>query len=279
MEFKILQKVTKTNRQDVNGSSGNALNNNLNKTSIQPKLTIGQPNDKYEQEADRVADQVIKSPVSTGEKSTSSAENSGISNIQRACTSCNDRELQKSSDNSPVFSGIQRESKEPVQTKFLQAQPEEEEEPVQAKILQAQPEEEEEPLQAKFLQAEPEEEEEPVQTKSIQKTTSSKTPTSKPWIETKINSSRNSGNSLPDDTRSFMENRFQTDFSRVKVHNDSSSVQMNKELNSQAFTAGSNIYFNRGKYDTGSSSGQHLLAHELTHVIQQGAANDKTKGN
>ena len=47
---------------------------------------------------------------------------------------------------------------------------------------------------------------------------------------------------------------------------------MNQDLNAQAFTHGSDVYFNSGKYDTGSSEGQKLLAHELTHVVQQGAA-------
>ena len=67
-----------------------------------------------------------------------------------------------------------------------------------------------------------------------------------------------------------MEGAFGTDFSSVRVHTDSSAVQMNKELGAQAFTNGSDIYFNEGKFDTGSSGGQHLLAHELTHTVQQG---------
>ena len=45
---------------------------------------------------------------------------------------------------------------------------------------------------------------------------------------------------------------------------------MSQELGAQAFTRGSDVYFNAGKYETGNSSGQHLLAHELTHVVQQG---------
>jgi len=69
-----------------------------------------------------------------------------------------------------------------------------------------------------------------------------------------------------------MEQSFGADFSSVRVHTDSASVQMNKEINAQAFTHGSDIYFNEGKYDTTSSDGQKLLAHELTHTVQQGGS-------
>ena len=53
-------------------------------------------------------------------------------------------------------------------------------------------------------------------------------------------------------------------------HTNSSAIQMSKELGAHAFTHGSDIYFNSGKYDSQSREGQHLLAHELTHTVQQG---------
>jgi len=92
-----------------------------------------------------------------------------------------------------------------------------------------------------------------------------------PSLESRLSSSKGGGSSLRKDTRGFMESRFGSDFSGVKVHSDNQAVQMNRELNSQAFTHGGDIYFNQGKYDTNSSSGKHLLAHELTHTIQQGS--------
>ncbi|MEP7252326.1 MAG: DUF4157 domain-containing protein, partial [Ginsengibacter sp.] len=70
---------------------------------------------------------------------------------------------------------------------------------------------------------------------------------------------------------------FSSDFSSVKIHNDSTSVQMNESLNAQAFTHGSDIYFNSGKYNSDSTSGKHLLAHELTHVVQQNGKRDIQK--
>jgi hypothetical protein len=138
---------------------------------------------------------------------------------------------------------------------LAQRQPiEEEEEAVQPKsLLQMQPmEEEEEELQAKASG------DKPVEANSA--------------VETGINQKKGSGQRLPTDTRSAMENRFGADFSQVNVHTDSASIQMNREINSQAFTVGNDIFFNSGKYHPESSSGQHLLAHELTHVVQQNAA-------
>ncbi|HNW89166.1 MAG TPA: DUF4157 domain-containing protein [Bacteroidales bacterium] len=88
-------------------------------------------------------------------------------------------------------------------------------------------------------------------------------------IESRINNPSNSGSPLPENSRTFMESSFGTDFSHVKIHTDSNAEQMNKELNAQAFTHGSDIYFNSGKFNPESSSGKHLLAHELTHVVQQ----------
>ena len=88
-------------------------------------------------------------------------------------------------------------------------------------------------------------------------------------LESRLNTSKNNGSPLPQEARSFMENRFGTDFGHVKIHTDTGAVQMNKELNAQAFTHGNHIYFNSGMFDTASFSGKHLLAHELTHVVQQ----------
>ena len=115
-------------------------------------------------------------------------------------------------------------------------------------------------------QAVEEEEEESLQTKPNQ----SESPQLAPdWVQRKLSSGKNNGNPLPDATKSFMETRFGSDFGEVRVHTGSTAVQMNRSLNAQAFTRGKDIYFNSGKYNPESSSGQHLLAHELTHVVQQ----------
>jgi len=89
-------------------------------------------------------------------------------------------------------------------------------------------------------------------------------------IESQINSSKGGGSSMDSGTQSFMENRFGADFSNVKIHTGSEAVQMSRDLNAQAFAVGNDIYFNEGKYNPASDNGKHLLAHELTHTIQQG---------
>ncbi|WP_428070439.1 DUF4157 domain-containing protein [Chryseobacterium gambrini] len=88
-------------------------------------------------------------------------------------------------------------------------------------------------------------------------------------VENQINSSRGGGSVMDHETKNFMENRFGTDFSNVKIHTGSEAVQMSRELNAQAFAVGNDIYFNEGKYNPTSDSGKHLLAHELTHTVQQ----------
>lgn len=91
-------------------------------------------------------------------------------------------------------------------------------------------------------------------------------------VSGRIDATRGSGNSMDMPTMSFMESRFGADFSGVRVHTGADAVQLSAELNAQAFTVGNDIYFNEGKYNPGSAAGRHLLAHELTHTIQQGGS-------
>lgn len=85
----------------------------------------------------------------------------------------------------------------------------------------------------------------------------------------RIEASSGKGQQLPSKTLQQMQASFGVDFSNVNIHTDAASAQMNQALHAQAFAHGSDIYFNSGKYDTNSSGGKHLLAHELTHVVQQ----------
>ncbi|ORA28188.1 DUF4157 domain-containing protein [Mycobacterium aquaticum] len=78
-----------------------------------------------------------------------------------------------------------------------------------------------------------------------------------------------SGTPLPADLRADMEGRFGHDFGDVRVHNDAAAHASAKSVNAQAYTVGSNIVFDSGRYDPGSDAGKHMIAHELTHVVQQ----------
>ncbi|WP_199335810.1 DUF4157 domain-containing protein [Nostoc sp. FACHB-110] len=93
-------------------------------------------------------------------------------------------------------------------------------------------------------------------------------------LESRIRSHQSGGQPLDAGVRAFMEPRFGHSFAGVRVHTDGASVQMNQELHAQAFTNGQHIYFNEGKYSPGSDSGKELLAHELTHTIQQTGGNE-----
>ena len=77
------------------------------------------------------------------------------------------------------------------------------------------------------------------------------------------------GSPLPADLRTDMEGRFGQDFGDVRVHNDGAAHDSAKSVNAQAYTVGSNIVFQRDKYDPASDAGKHMIAHELTHVVQQ----------
>jgi len=82
---------------------------------------------------------------------------------------------------------------------------------------------------------------------------------------------RTSGQPLDPPTRHFMESRFGHDFGRVRVHADRGAAESAGSIAARAYTAGEHIVFGHGEYSPGSDSGRWLLAHELTHVMQQGS--------
>lgn len=89
-------------------------------------------------------------------------------------------------------------------------------------------------------------------------------------VETTLQSS---GTPLDKNTRSFMEQRFGHNFSHVKIHTNSVAAKSAGSINALAYTSGNNIVFNQNQFSPGTDSGKKLLAHELTHVVQQGDIN------
>ena len=228
--------------------------------TIQTKLSIGQAGDQYEQEADTMADHVVQQS-----KNPSPA-------IQTKCAACEDDAQMK-----PAIQKMGEEEEEAVQMKpTIQKMGEEEEEAVQMKpAIQKMGEEEEEAVQMKPAIQKMEshgayEEMERLQTKP-QIIQAKEGTEASPELESQLNASKGGGSALPSGTLQEMNQAFGADFSGVRVHNDSSAIQMNQELGAQAFTNGNNVYFNQGKFNPESSEGKHLLAHELTHTIHQGA--------
>lgn len=276
--------------------------------SIQAKLTIGKPNDPYEKEADSMADKVIQRMNGTGSPDTQFNPVAPLHSItpfiQNKCAECEQEEREQKKEEGLQDEKVQRkpifesEADNIVQGKSdgsaLNAPA-----VVQAKCTEC---EEEERMKKKddegdggeLLQkkpifesnAEPPDDETNVQRKcaacekedKLQKSddSTSSAPLSGN-IEGRLNASRGSGQAMPEETRRQMESSFGADFSGVRIHNDSNAVQMSRDLRAQAFTHGNDIYFGSGKYDTKNNSGRHLLAHELTHTIQQGGTAIKAK--
>lgn len=94
-----------------------------------------------------------------------------------------------------------------------------------------------------------------------------------PATEALVNGAKGGGRPLDGTVQRSMEDTFQQDFSAVRVHDTPAANEASSALGAKAFTSGSDIFFGRGAYAPTTPSGQHLLAHELTHVAQQGGAN------
>jgi len=90
-----------------------------------------------------------------------------------------------------------------------------------------------------------------------------------PDLESAIHRARSGGQPLLDGLLLPMERAFGADFGGVRVHTDGVADSLNRSLQARAFTTGQDIFLRQGEYQPGSSEGQRLLAHELTHVVQQ----------
>ena len=163
---------------------------------FQPKLSVGPVNDVYEQEADAVADKVMRMP--DNDVVQTKFFKPAVSPIQRSCAHC---------------------------------------------------EEEEKKMQRKEMSGE--------------------TVTAGEGFARYVDNLSNRGESLSNEALSFYEPRLGHDFSNVKIHTDAPAAKSAQSINSLAYTSGNHIVFNSGQYSPGTNAGKRLLAHELTHVIQQ----------
>ena len=194
--------------------------------AIQMKMAVSKPGDKLEQEADRMADKVMRMPSPGKEEK-----------LQRAP----DEKLQKAA--------VPEEKVRKKEEDKLQKA----EEKVQKK--------EDEKLQKA-----------PASKEKLQRKGSDSAPSVNANLQSAIQNRSGGGQPLSSDVRSYMEPRFNADFSNVRVHNDPQAAGLSNQLSARAFTHQNNIFFSRDQYQPGSSEGRQLLAHELTHTIQQGHA-------
>jgi hypothetical protein len=246
--------------------------------TIQPKLKVGAPNDIYEQEADRVAEQIMRMPASAVQRAPTWSDTTS--------PSCRDEdEIQTKPIADTITPLVQRQS-EPEEEEEEAIPEEAEVEPEEpSPILESVPtrdadelgEEEEEPSQSEpeeeEEQAIPEEDEDPdkeEEEETIQaKRAKGQTPRAASHIEDQIHGLRGGGQPLPGTERAFFEPRFGQDFSGVRVHTGMWAAEAAETAQARAFTLGRDVVFGAGQYSPGTISSRKLLAHELTHVVQQ----------
>lgn len=115
-----------------------------------------------------------------------------------------------------------------------------------------------------------------VDEEKLQQKSTGNTPASDTQLSSKqLISQKGKGQSLPNGIRAKMDSAFGTSFDQVKIHTDRSASQMNDALGARAFTHQNDIFFGQGEYQPQTSEGRKLIAHELTHVVQQKGRNDQ----
>ncbi len=197
--------------------------------ALQTNFRISQPGDKYEQEADWIADTVLQMPKPKAVDQLDSEHS-----IQRF---------------------FLESGKEGLRRQLIEDKGREE-------LVQPQLKADREHIQ---LQAEEEEEEELLQAKAISDHNTKITSD----IESHIQGQSERGQPLPESVRSFFEPRFGYDFRHVRLHMDKRSADVARAVNAQAFTISQNVVFGAGEFAPETNAGRWLLAHELAHTIQQ----------
>lgn len=201
--------------QQLHSYIGNqAIQKLLEQGAIQAKLKIGKANDKYELEADSVADQVMRMSDHTVMNNSSKMTEHDQPKVQHLC---------------------------PVSKENLKRQP----------------------LQEKDL--------------LLAKASQGHSPQVTPNVAANMQSLQSSGQPLTDSTRYFFETRFARDFSDVRIHTGTQAANTAQSVQAKAFTVGRDIVFGTGEFQPQIIEGKRLIAHELTHVIQQ--SNDRTHDN
>jgi hypothetical protein len=211
-----------------------AVRHILRAPQVQAKLKIGAVNDPAEREADRVADQVMRTP----DAALAATADAPAGTVQRACAEC-ESEVQRKADDAT----LQRDTgdddiKEQLVQAYLRTAG-----TVQRKA--------ESPEDDEMIRTKPAAEAEPGAA-----------------LESRVGA-LNGGSPLPGFVRRYMEPRFGHDFADVRVHADANAAETARLANARAFTIGRNLVFGAGEYAPRSDKGRSLIAHELTHVVQQ----------
>jgi outer membrane protein OmpA-like peptidoglycan-associated protein len=201
--------TSKSDRSATAGAPEDGRRQRLsNPHTIQPKLTVSEPDDRYEKEAERVAERVMRMPAPATVVDTQ--ERPPAEGIQRMCSRCRRR----------------FRAGKPLNCEDCEAE------------LQRQP-------------------------------SSPETPSVTDGLQRRIQTLRGGGKPLPEPARSFFEPRFGRDFGDVRVHTGGTADELARAVDAEAFTIGRDVVFRSGTYRPNTQSGKQLLAHELTHTVQQ----------
>ncbi|MBW7899572.1 hypothetical protein B188_00300 [Candidatus Brocadiaceae bacterium B188] len=206
---------------------------------VQMKMAVNKPGDKLEQEADKMAGNVMRMPSSA--------------------SPVKEEKLQRQADDK-----LQKKEEEKIQKAAI---PEEKIQKKDGDKIQkaTTPEEKVQKKKDEKIQNVTAKEE------KLQRKGSDGTSLVGDSTQSAIQGQTTGGQPLSSDVRNFMEPRFNADFSNVRIHNDAESAGLSNQLSARAFTYQNHIFFSRDQYQPGTSEGRQLLAHELTHTIQQGA--------
>ncbi|OPX87811.1 MAG: hypothetical protein A4E53_02346 [Pelotomaculum sp. PtaB.Bin104] len=265
---------------------------------VQAKLRIGKPGDEYEQNADETANQVVEYINSSESRADRQEATPGKLQMQPEHGMVQRQEDEEELQMQPEHGMVQKQEDEEelqMQSESGVAQKQEEEEELQMQsgsgvaqrqeeeeelqmqsgsgVTQRQEDEEELQMQSESGTAQRQEDEEELQMQAgsgvVQRQGTDARGIAKPGIEMAIQQARGGGQTMENHLQRKMGNAFGTSFRDVKIHTDTRSDLLSRSLGARAFTTGKDIFFRGGEYNPGSREGQKLLAHEITHVVQQ----------
>jgi hypothetical protein len=193
--------------------------------AIQHKLTVSQPGDPFEREADQVAEQVMNTPEGAGlDQETPTLPAPAISRWTGNAGDIRREEAEEEQDEDTA------ETEEEQHEKLLNI----------SSLLSCKG-----------------------------RSNNIRPPSTK--VTKQIHSMHRGGKPMDTALRDFFEPRFQRDFSNIRLHTDARAAETTKSLNARAYTVGENIAVSPEEYQPNTQAGRKLLAHELTHVVQQNA--------
>jgi hypothetical protein len=217
----------------------------IDSRAVQPKLTVGAPNDVYEQEADRVADQVV------GMTPTTAPGSAGAHAVQRRAVHRAGKDEEKKQDTKGKDTKGKETGKKEAGGKEAGKDKKKDDDKAKRKAI---------------LDDEKDKKDEEVQREAAEE---SPVPEVSPALEASLDAQSGGGDPLPESLKEFFEPRIGADLSEVRLHTDQRAAEAAAELEAQAFTRDRDVYFGAGYFEPQSTRGRWLLAHELTHTVQQ----------